>query len=78
MCVFGFYLGSHSIFFRRSGERYIERIVDGLLSVVATMRVLPVLRCPPGEAAQMIAERLEDGPQIRRSLPAARKALILF
>ena len=24
------------------------------------MRVLPVTRCPPGEAAQMIAERLED------------------
>lgn len=24
------------------------------------MRVLPVIRCPPGEAAQMIAERLED------------------
>ncbi len=40
--------------------RYIERIVDGLLSIVATMRVLPVIRCPPGEAAQMIAERLED------------------
>ena len=26
------------------------------------MRVLPVIRCPPGEAAQMIAERLEDYP----------------
>ena len=40
--------------------RYIERIVDGLLSIVATMRVLPVIRCPPGEAAQMVAERLEE------------------
>lgn len=41
-------------------RQYIERIVDGLLSIVATMRVLPVIRCPPGEAAQMIAERLEE------------------
>ncbi|CAK9084231.1 Protein sly1 [Durusdinium trenchii] len=41
-------------------RQYIERIVDGLLSIVATMRVLPVIRCPPGDAAEMIAVRLEE------------------
>ena len=60
-----------SIIFRRPHQfyailhwkfpRYIERIVDGLLSIVATMRVLPVIRCPPGDAAEMIALRLEAG-----------------
>jgi len=40
--------------------QYVERIVDGLLSVLITMRVLPVIRCPPNEAAEMVARRLEE------------------
>jgi len=40
--------------------QYVERIVDGLLSALVTLRVLPVIRCPSGEAAQMVAERLEE------------------
>lgn len=41
-------------------QQYIERIVDGLLSVLATLRVLPVIRCPPNAAAEMVARRLEE------------------
>lgn len=61
--------------------RYIERIVDGLLSIVATMRVLPVIRCPPGEAAQMIAERLEDHKLQKRpgmDCPESSEMMILM
>jgi hypothetical protein len=44
-------------------EQYLERIVDGLLSVLATMRVLPIIRCPPGiesPMAEMVARKLEE------------------
>eukprot|EP00933_Yihiella_yeosuensis_P028601 TRINITY_DN22440_c0_g1_i1.p1 TRINITY_DN22440_c0_g1~~TRINITY_DN22440_c0_g1_i1.p1 ORF type:complete len:655 (+),score=137.53 TRINITY_DN22440_c0_g1_i1:134-2098(+) len=41
-------------------QAYIERIVDGLLSVIITMQVLPVIRCPANEAAEMVARRLEE------------------
>lgn len=41
-------------------QQYVERIVDGLLSVLVTLKVLPVIRCPPHEAAAMVARRLED------------------
>lgn len=41
-------------------ESYVERIVDGLLSALVTMRVLPVIRCPGGNAAEMVAQRLEE------------------
>jgi len=57
-------------------RQYVERIVDGLLSVVATLRVLPVIRCPPGEAAQMVAERLEE--RIRELLAKSAVAAELF
>jgi len=40
--------------------QYIERIVAGLLSVLVTMRSLPIIRCPPGYAAEMIGRRLEE------------------
>lgn len=41
-------------------QQYIERIVDGLLSVLVTTKTLPVIRCPPGEAAEMVSRRLEE------------------
>lgn len=41
-------------------QQYIERIVDGLLSVLITLRALPVIRCPPGYAAEMVGRRLEE------------------
>mmetsp|Transcript_6682 Transcript_6682/g.17027 ORF Transcript_6682/g.17027 Transcript_6682/m.17027 type:complete len:642 (-) Transcript_6682:41-1966(-) len=39
---------------------YIERIVDGLLSVLITQRIVPIIRCPPNEVAEMVARRLEE------------------
>jgi len=41
-------------------QQYIERIVDGLLSVLVTLRALPIIRCPPNEVAEMVARRLEQ------------------
>eukprot|EP00927_Polykrikos_kofoidii_P061394 TRINITY_DN5622_c0_g1_i1.p1 TRINITY_DN5622_c0_g1~~TRINITY_DN5622_c0_g1_i1.p1 ORF type:complete len:638 (-),score=82.44 TRINITY_DN5622_c0_g1_i1:285-2198(-) len=41
-------------------QGYIERVVDGLLSVLVTNRMLPVIRCPPGFAAEMVGRRLEE------------------
>lgn len=44
-------------------EQYLERIVDGLLSVLVTMRVMPIIRCPPGSEspmAEMVARKLEE------------------
>lgn len=43
-------------------EQLIERIVDGLISVVITMRSCPVIRCPnemDSPIAAMVAQRLE-------------------
>lgn len=43
-------------------EQLIERIVDGLISVVITMRSCPVIRCPTemeSPVAAMVAQRLE-------------------
>lgn len=41
-------------------QQYVERIVDGLLSVLVTARALPVIRCPPGEVAEMVSMRLQE------------------
>jgi len=44
-------------------EQYLERIVDGLLSVLVTMRALPIIRCPPGNESpmsEMVARKLEE------------------
>jgi hypothetical protein len=40
-------------------ERLVERIVEGLISVLVTLRSIPVIRCPPGPVAQMVARRLD-------------------
>lgn len=37
----------------------VEKIVTGLFSVVATMGVLPIIRCGRNSAAEMIATRLD-------------------
>jgi len=54
---------------------YVERIVDGLLSVLVTMRVLPIIRCPPNEVAEVVAKRLE---QRIRELLQTKDAAELF
>lgn len=56
--------------------QYIERIVDGLLSVLITTRSLPVIRCPEGGAASMVARRLEE--RIRELLKSGAVAADLF
>jgi len=57
-------------------QQYIERIVDGLLSVLVTLRALPVIRCPPHEVAEMVARRLEE--RIHELLSKGSSAADLF
>ncbi|KAL8725559.1 MAG: hypothetical protein Q9166_007282 [cf. Caloplaca sp. 2 TL-2023] len=40
-------------------DTLVERIVSGLFSVVVTMGVIPIVRCPRGGAAEMIAAKLD-------------------
>ncbi|KAK4453744.1 Sec1-like protein [Podospora aff. communis PSN243] len=40
-------------------DHVIDRIVSGLFSVVVTMGVIPIIRCPRGAAAEMIATKLD-------------------
>jgi sec1 family domain-containing protein 1 len=40
-------------------DRVIDRIVSGLFSVVVTMGVIPIIRCPKGAAAEMVSARLD-------------------
>ncbi|KAK7753986.1 Vesicle trafficking between the ER and Golgi [Diatrype stigma] len=40
-------------------DNVVDRIVSGLFSVVVTMGVVPVIRCPKGAAAEMIAAKLD-------------------
>ena len=38
----------------------MDEIVDGLFSVCVTLGSVPVIRCPPGNAAEMISRRLSE------------------
>ncbi|PKS07733.1 hypothetical protein jhhlp_006341 [Lomentospora prolificans] len=40
-------------------EQVVDKIVSGLFSVVVTLGVIPIIRCPKGAAAEMIATRLD-------------------
>ncbi|KAM4057500.1 sec1 family protein [Hirsutella rhossiliensis] len=40
-------------------DSVVDRIVSGLFSVVVTMGVIPIIRCPKGAAAEMVAARLD-------------------
>lgn len=40
--------------------QYVERIVDGLLSMLITLKALPVIRCPAGDVAERVGRRLEE------------------
>jgi len=57
-------------------QQYIERIVDGLLSVLITARALPIIRCPPNEVAEMVGRRLEE--RIRELLGKGAAGAELF
>lgn len=41
-------------------EAAIERMVSGLFSVVVTLENVPIIRCPGGNAAEMVARRLDQ------------------
>nr|XP_027088889.1 SEC1 family transport protein SLY1-like [Coffea arabica] len=41
-------------------EDIVDRIVAGLFSVLATLSVVPVIRCPRGGPAEMVASRLDQ------------------
>ncbi|KAI0472824.1 sec1 protein [Xylariaceae sp. FL0804] len=40
-------------------DHVVDRIVSGLFSVIVTMGVIPVIRCPKGAGADMIAGKLD-------------------
>ncbi|KAK2625024.1 hypothetical protein QTJ16_005393 [Diplocarpon rosae] len=40
-------------------DSVIDRIVSGLFSVMVTMGVMPIIRCPKGAAAEMISAKLD-------------------
>ncbi|CAI2183397.1 2989_t:CDS:2 [Funneliformis geosporum] len=41
-------------------ERAIDRTVSSLFSILVTMGVIPIIRCPRGNAAEMIAQKLDS------------------
>ena len=43
----------------REIEEIVERIVTGLFSVLATLAVVPIIRCPRGGPAEMVASALD-------------------
>jgi len=53
-------------------ESEIARIANGLFSVVITMGQVPYIRCPKGNAAEMVARKLEG--MIRDALVSGSRA----
>mmetsp|Transcript_17218 Transcript_17218/g.27358 ORF Transcript_17218/g.27358 Transcript_17218/m.27358 type:complete len:615 (-) Transcript_17218:57-1901(-) len=39
---------------------YVDRIVDGLFSIIVTLKQIPIIRCSPGNAAALAARRLHS------------------
>ncbi|KAI0784998.1 Sec1-like protein [Abortiporus biennis] len=53
-------------------EQEIERLANGLFSVVATMGHVPIIRSPRGNAAEMVAKKLET--KIRDAILSASRS----
>lgn len=53
----------------------INTITDGLFSVFSTIGCIPIIRCPRGNAAEVIAEKLDK--KIRENLRDTRNSLFL-
>ncbi|KAH9518701.1 Sec1 domain containing protein 1 [Bulinus truncatus] len=51
----------------------MDSIVDSLFSVFVTMGVVPIIRCPRGNAAEMVAEKLDK--KLRENLRDTRNSL---
>ena len=49
-----------------------DSIVDGLYSVFVTLGVIPIIRCPTGNAAEIVAEKLDK--RLRENLRDARNS----
>lgn len=41
-------------------EAVVDRVASGLFSVLATLGQLPIIRCPPSNAAEMVARKLDS------------------
>ncbi|ORZ21153.1 Sec1-like protein [Absidia repens] len=41
-------------------EETVDRAVNSLFSVIVTLGVIPIIRCPKGNAAEMIAQKLDS------------------
>ncbi|XP_014671139.1 PREDICTED: sec1 family domain-containing protein 1-like [Priapulus caudatus] len=54
-------------------EQIMDMIVDSLFSVFVTLGNVPVIRCPRGNAAEMVAEKLDK--KLRENLRDARSSL---
>jgi hypothetical protein len=50
----------------------METIVDSLFSVFVTLGTVPIIRCPRGNAAEMVAEKLDK--KLRENLRDARNS----
>ena len=53
----------------------MNAIVDGLLSVFVTLNVVPLIRCPKGNAAEMLALKLER--KLREAVQDTRNSLFV-
>lgn len=54
-------------------ENIMDNIVDSLFSVFVTLSVVPIIRCPRGNAAEMVAEKLDK--KLRKNALDARNSL---
>jgi 3D (Asp-Asp-Asp) domain-containing protein len=56
-------------------DKVMNDIVDGLFSVFVTLGVVPVIRCPKGNAAEMVSLKLEK--RLRENLQDSRNNLFV-
>lgn len=57
-------------------ESIIDTMVDSLFSVFATLGTVPIIRSPRGNAAEMLAEKLDK--KLRDNLKDTRNSLFLM
>lgn len=54
----------------------IDILVEGLFSVFVTLGTVPIIRCPRGNSAEMVAEKLDK--KLRENLRDSRNNLFLM
>ena len=70
-----FYSMSRSEMTDTEMESIMDDIVDGLFAVCVTLGTIPVIRCPKGNAAEVIAKKLDR--KLRENLRDTRNSLFL-